>query len=875
MTRTLAAAGLFAITIVGTAFAVHDRAGPAPAGGAAGARGLTVHQPSAMDVSPPLADLAGAVLRGVAASGRSEILPARAPLAAARRADGAAVEQTSPGTRPPAVLLESFDGQGYGQVGPHGSGAGNNPSDNSLAVGPNHVVETVNTRLAVYTKKGELYDRSGELLFGPIGTNVLFSGFGGECEARPNGDAVVRYDQLAERWFYVMPLFRRAATVPPGDTIAPYGMCYALSTGPNPLGPYYRYYFVRELFPDYPRPAIWPDGYYIPTSTGDNLLPDGRLPEKHACVLERSKVLAGLPAREQCVIVTEANFLNNADIDGWGLPPAGAPNIMMATGGTQLREDYDDDGIYVWKFQVDWEDSTRTRVTGPVKIAVEPYHYLCDGQLTRCVPQPGTDMRLDAQGDKIMQRLVYRNIDGVESIVAVHSVNTAAGGGGVRWYEFRLDANRDPMLHQQGTYAPDGFYRWMASPGIDRQGNIGIGYSFGGTPHYAGQRFAGRLAGDPPGLLTLRETVLVEGQAAQTNTLRWEDYTQLSLDPVDDCTMWYVGDYLKAGAPSYTTRIGAFRLPGCLSGTVSGTAYFDVNRNGVREPNEPGLAGWRVTYSGVRGWQDRVDPPSDSLTTDAAGDFRASLPADPAYFAPTYTFTARASAHPAWSRSMRGNAYASGGPVPMTNGAYVIELRDRDDVAHVSFGNACTVTNAGGQASGWWAGNAGRAVLAANDQQPAEPGGRGGRGGGRGRGGAPAGWRNLLNTQFLIDAEGNRVVVGPGPFDEAWAPVRAWLTASSPDAWHRLSTQIAAAALNVAYGRQDANVTVRDPVVNDWPTVGALLGRAGARVQARLRDAATEAPESEATAYGAALAALNANTANVTPVTPAGCPQPF
>ena len=46
-------------------------------------------------------------------------------------------------------------------------------------------------------------------------------------------------------------------------------------------------------------------------------------------------------------------------------------------------------------------------------------------------------------------------------------------------------------LHQQGTYAPDGFFRWMASPAIDRAGNIGIGYSFGGTPHFAGQRFAG------------------------------------------------------------------------------------------------------------------------------------------------------------------------------------------------------------------------------------------------------------------------------------------------------------------------------------------------------------------------------------------------
>ena len=120
-----------------------------------------------------------------------------------------------------------------------------------------------------------------------------------------------------------------------------------------------------------------------------------------------------------------------------------------------------------------------------------------------------------------------------------------------------------PQVHQQGTYAPDGFYRWMASPAIDRFGNIGIGYSFGGTPHFAGQRFAGRVAADPPGQLTMRETILAEGEASQSTTMRWEDYTQTAIDPSDDCTVWYVGDYLKKDATSYTTRIGAFRMPGC------------------------------------------------------------------------------------------------------------------------------------------------------------------------------------------------------------------------------------------------------------------------------------------------------------------------
>ena len=335
-------------------------------------------------------------------------------------------------------------------------------------------------------------------------------------------------------------------------------MCYALSTGPDPFGPYYRYEFVRPLFPDYPRPAIWPDGYYVPTSTGDDVI------QKHACVVDRARMLEGEDATEQCVILDDVNFLNNADLDGKQLPPKGAPNIMIAAGGTQLRKVLEDDGIYVWSFHVDWNDPTKTKVDGPTKIPVAPYHYLCDGQLTSCVPQPGVERRLDAQGDKIMARVVYRRIGNRESVVAVHSINSMAGAGGVRWYELRVgERNRKVTLEQQGTYAPDSSFRWMGSPAMDAKGNIGIGYSFGGTPHFAGQRFAARLRDDPKGMLTMHETVLVEGEAAQANTLRWQDYSQTAVDPSDDCTIWYVGDYYRAGATSYSTRIGAFRMPGC------------------------------------------------------------------------------------------------------------------------------------------------------------------------------------------------------------------------------------------------------------------------------------------------------------------------
>jgi len=502
------------------------------------------------------------------------------------------IEQTYFGKKTASKLVASFDGLGVGFTGPQGSANLRNPSDNSLAVGPDHILQSVNSMMAIFTKKGKRFDNTGGVLYGPVRTNNVFRGFGGPCERLNNGDAVIRYDQLADRWLIVMPTFRRAAlrndsltiklpqpgeavklfqpepTPPdtstrrptqnrPRDTTGSYCMCYAISTSADPLGSYYRYEFKRDLFPDYPRPTVWPDGYYTTTSTGDEVT------ERHAYVADRNKMLRGEDATEQSFIVKDVNFIINADLDGKQLPPIGAPNIMMATGGTQLKNITGDDGIYVWKYHVDWQNPSKTKLEGPVKIPVAPYQYMGGGQLTKAVPQPGTEQRLDAQGDKIMARLVYRRIGDKQSIVAVHSVNTESGGGGVRWYEFRLNETGDVNLFQQGTYAPEGNYRWMASPAMDKNGNIGIGYSFGGSKDFPGQRFAGRLSKDKPGVLTLKETILINGEAAQTNTLRWEDYTQTAVDPVDDCTIWYVGDYLKKDAKSYSTRIGAFRMKGC------------------------------------------------------------------------------------------------------------------------------------------------------------------------------------------------------------------------------------------------------------------------------------------------------------------------
>ena len=124
---------------------------------------------------------------------------------------GQNVEQTAPVRGRRRASSRRSMASASASKGPQGTATLRNPSDNSLAVGPDHVVQTVNSRMAIFTKQGRRYTETGRVLYGPVNTNNVFRGFGGTCEARNNGDAVVRYDQLARRWLIVMPIFARAA----------------------------------------------------------------------------------------------------------------------------------------------------------------------------------------------------------------------------------------------------------------------------------------------------------------------------------------------------------------------------------------------------------------------------------------------------------------------------------------------------------------------------------------------------------------------------------------------------------------------------------------------------------------------------------------
>jgi hypothetical protein len=435
----------------------------------------------------------------------------------------------------------SFDGQATGAL----------PHDANGDAGPNHYVQGVNSSISVFSK-------AGVLLSGPTALNAIWAGLGGPC-ATGNGDPIVLYDPLADRWLL-------------SQLAAPTTECVAISQTPDPTGAYYLYAFDVGAFPDYPKLAVWPDGYYMTANFGANAL---------VAAFDRASMVAGLPAAQVTFTIAGLpglgfNVIMPGDLDGSTAPPAGAPNYFYrqvdgaAFGGA--------DRIELFRFSVDWAGPDSFVLESSIPTA--PFDMALCGFLSfSCVPQAGSAVRLDPLNEIAMWRGVYRRFATHESYIGSFAVDVSGADlHGVRWFELRRSGGGPWGLFQEGAYAPqDGGpdeHRWNSSIAMDAAGNIALGYSTSGTGMNPGIRYTGRRAADPLGTLPQGEDVLFNGSAA-TGSLRWGDYSALVVDPTDDCTFWFTADYVDGGG-NRRSRIGTFRFNDCVA----------VCGDGILQPGE-------------------------------------------------------------------------------------------------------------------------------------------------------------------------------------------------------------------------------------------------------------------------------------------------
>ncbi len=426
------------------------------------------------------------------------------------------------------------------------------PPDTTGDLGPNHYVQWVNLRYSIYTLTRDANNNITDfnLVSGfPKNGNVVWQGFGGRCESDNDGDPIVQYDQLANRW--VLTQFAVSGT--------PYTQCVAVSTGPDPTGTYHRYsYSYSNDFNDYPKMGVWPDGYYITY----NIFRNGRtFRGNKVCAFERSQMLVGGTARQICAQTSSSNAsLLPADLEGTTLPPSGSPNYLLSITTSALR---------FWKFTVNWSGAGSGTLTGPTAVSgAATFSRACSGGT--CIPQPGTTQKLDSLGDRLMYRLSYRNLGTREALLVNHSVATN-NVSGIRWYELANATGQTmnsatPVVRQQGTFSPSADYRWMGSAAMDNNGGIAIGYNVSNaTSIKPSIRYAYRGPNDTLGILG-NETGILTGPGVQTgnNLSRWGDYSTISVDPVDRCTMVFTTEYIPSnGSFNWSTYIHSFKLSTC------------------------------------------------------------------------------------------------------------------------------------------------------------------------------------------------------------------------------------------------------------------------------------------------------------------------
>ncbi|PYV75452.1 MAG: PKD domain-containing protein, partial [Acidobacteria bacterium] len=235
------------------------------------------------------------------------------------------------------------------------------------------------------------------------------------------------------------------------------------------------------------------------------------------------------------------------------------------------------DALNIWDLLVKWRSTPIASLTFASQLPVAAFDSIfpCAPTSRDCLPQPGIvnpAQYLDilSYRQRPTFRLAYRNFKSYEALVTNQSVEALPGAAGVRWYEIRRTGSTY-SVYQQGTYAPnDGVHRWMGSIAQDKKGDMGLGYSVvNGVNVYPGIRYTGRLSGDPLGQMTQGEGTIIDGTGVQTITnSRWGDYSDMTVDPTDDCTFWYVNEYYtaagQASSPAgWQTRIGSFKLPSC------------------------------------------------------------------------------------------------------------------------------------------------------------------------------------------------------------------------------------------------------------------------------------------------------------------------
>jgi hypothetical protein len=487
------------------------------------------------------------------------------------------------------------------------------PSDPTGAVGPNHYLAAWNSAYQIYDKSGNNLTPASSLssLFGPDNF----------------GDPVVLYDAQIDR-FVITSMGQSSLQLAMSETSDPVNGGWYVYSSASSGG-----VFETTGLPDYPHYAIWSDGYYVSVNANAN----------DFYVLERDKIIDGDPTAS-----IQAGTAPSLYTGGLA-----SPHFLSVTGdnhpvdGNATMVYFQDDSwggvsqdhLKLWTVNVDWNNPNNSTISNPTQINTTSFNSVFDGGSFQNLTLPnGYD--IDACQGIVMQLAQYRKFPSYNSAVFNFTIDvdgSTAKRAGIRWYELRQTDDGEPWtIYQEGTYtAPGNANAFVGSMAMDSQGNIGMGYTSMSTSAPISINYTGRYASDPLNQMTISEENIATSTSNPNSCGgRYADYAQLSVDPEDDKTFWFVSEYFSPTrkdivgvfkiAPNFANDIGVVSIDSPSSGTLTSEENISVS---IFNYGEDSASNFDITYQLDSG--DLItETYTGSIASNETGEFTFSTTVD-------------------------------------------------------------------------------------------------------------------------------------------------------------------------------------------------------------------------------------------------------
>lgn len=524
-------------------------------------------------------------------------------------------------------------------------GAGCEPPDTQVAVGPSNVVETTNIVARIFDKSGNIVST--------LNLNTLM----GVDPAIFSSDPRVRYDTISQRWFISFLIFDT-------DDIntAENGFFYlAVSTSSDPTQPFNVYQFeTGGAFPDQPSLGFNDDKVVTggnsfecePTDCGDVTEPYLGM---EFIVWNKADLIAGAnPAGLDF-------YPADQDPDDFTVQPA---TSRSSTSTLFMLSDPDDTGVtqdHLTVWSVTGVPASGVGGGSSASNTVLPITTFSDPPVAG---QEGDSSNPIDTGDARLEEAVYR--DGLLWGCG-NDTCTPAGDSTARscmQYVEVLTGGATPTLNQDFAFGTKKFHDYYPSIDLDNFDDLITSFTQSSSSEFPSAYVDGRLATDP--VNTLGTPVLFQAGAASynspnpesdnSNAFPWGDYSGAGVDPSDQTAIWVAAEYsgpTSEPTPNWGTWIAEARLqsPGATPlPTASATATATASRTATATPTPSGTATPTITATPtttVTATATNSATPSTSPSPTASVTPTSSASGTPSTSAtPTATETATATSSP-------------------------------------------------------------------------------------------------------------------------------------------------------------------------------------------------------------------------------------